>query len=186
MTNEEIKKILDGAPEGATHYQSTTYLRYDSKSWLWWSEAVSRWCFVRDESIGWAQVLSGHHGNLDDLREILELRQEVERLQQRNAELEEERDAMIVALCEVDKLRCNSWEVTGAGGYYKINSMKLDNIFWTNPQQSLNALKREVARESVNNFAHRLVTRHIDMIDIYTWAGRFLDEALDKYPTKGE
>lgn len=87
MTNEEIKKILDGAPEGATHYQSTTYLRYDSKSWLWWSEAVSRWCFVRDESIGWAQILSGHHGNLSDLREILELRQEVERLSHENQRL---------------------------------------------------------------------------------------------------
>lgn len=80
LTNEQIQRILNGAPDGATHYQSTTYLRYDSNSWVWWSEVENDWCFVRDESLGWAQLLGGHHGSLSDLNEILTLRQEVGRL----------------------------------------------------------------------------------------------------------
>lgn len=87
LTNEQIKAILDVAPDGATHYTSTAYLRYDSRSWVWWSEVANDWCFVRDESLGWAQHLSGYHGSLSDLREILELRQEVGRLKAQQSEV---------------------------------------------------------------------------------------------------
>lgn len=90
LTNEQIRSILDGAPEGATHYQSTTWLRYNGSNWLWWSIAESGWRHVNADSLGWAENLNGPHGNLDDLREILSLRQEVERLGDENYNLKGE------------------------------------------------------------------------------------------------
>lgn len=76
-TNEWIQRLIEGAPEGATHYHDTTYLRYDGKTWVWWSDEHT-WDFVDQNSLGWAQHLGGYHGSLSDLREILTLRLRLE------------------------------------------------------------------------------------------------------------
>lgn len=78
-TNDWIQSLIEGAPEGATHYHHTTYLRYDGETWVWWNEEHN-WCFVDKNSLGWAQNLGGCHGSLSDLREILTLRQRVQEL----------------------------------------------------------------------------------------------------------
>lgn len=71
LTNERIQAILDGAPEGATHVDpdGDYWAFYEGNKYLW----TNTWDFccadypLRD---------------LDDLREILQLRQEVEKLRE--------------------------------------------------------------------------------------------------------
>jgi hypothetical protein len=59
LTNEEIKKILDGAPDGATHYDTHRHgFKY------------------------WAIKMDFTTHNLSDLAEILALRERVEGLEQ--------------------------------------------------------------------------------------------------------
>lgn len=79
LTDEQIQSTHDCAPEDATHYHSTTYLKYTEGGWFRWNH-LCKWVSAEDSMLGWAQSLAGYHGSLDDLREILELRQEVERL----------------------------------------------------------------------------------------------------------
>ena len=135
---------------------------------------LQRWSVGIDLEKGFYQRHDdeGHWAEYDKAADL------IEQLQQRNAELE----AHVERLTEIFEQGFNS----GADHDLEAWESKSVAILKQTPQQSLNALKREVARESVNNFAHRLVTRHIDMTDIYTWADRFLDEDLDKYPTEGE
>lgn len=75
MTNEEVKKILDGAPEGATHYTIIStqafYFKDDQYGFFFHDDKKWRLDYVGD---------FGVTESLSDLREILELRQKVERL----------------------------------------------------------------------------------------------------------
>lgn len=176
MTNEEIKKILDEAPDGATH------VAWNGDYW-YLNEGYNPKVYLPNRDEWFLVVLTHPVQELTDLKEILELRQEVERLQQRNAELEAHVERLKSFTDEaMDEL--DAWQQTGEQCEHWSN--RWEEVKSLSPKQSLNALKREVAREAINNFAHRLVTRHIDMTDIYTWADRFLDEALDKYPTEVE
>lgn len=72
LTNEQIEAILDGAPEGATHYTGypkPSYQKADGNRAMQWVDG--EWYKMSSDT----QLHS-----LDDLREILELRQGVERL----------------------------------------------------------------------------------------------------------
>ena len=91
MTNEEIKKILDGAAYKATHWSGYyDYLRSAKNGYMSYESEYDSWDYEYS-------CLSDTH-RLSSLREILELRQEVERLQQHNAKLEQAIDVAVERL----------------------------------------------------------------------------------------
>lgn len=75
LTNEQIQEILDGTPEGATHVNcyegDCVYLCMNG--WMWLQYTGKDWFDVNEEPL---MHYIGFN-NLSDLREILELRQEV-------------------------------------------------------------------------------------------------------------
>ena len=70
LTNKQIQQILDGAPEFATHYIDSSYWCIDEVQTVHWNG--KNW----DERLMWSYKIN----SLTDLREILTLRQAVERL----------------------------------------------------------------------------------------------------------
>lgn len=95
LTNEQIQEILDGAPEGATHVDyfeaDPMYLKMDGCKWNQYDG--EEWFYAEEEEL---RLYFDFH-NLDDLREMLELRQEVERLK---AEAIKLLDATICPCCD--------------------------------------------------------------------------------------
>lgn len=84
LTNEQIKAILDGAPEGWTHYctRNRQYFRRDGNSdrLFVWIVGTESWSAPLDNRTRWLE-------RRERLEEILELRQEVERLKSQQSEV---------------------------------------------------------------------------------------------------
>lgn len=73
LTNEKIQAILDGAPDGATHYEITYgYLKTAKSGYMAFDDEGGDWDYE------YAVICDTK--SLNNLREILALRQEVERL----------------------------------------------------------------------------------------------------------
>lgn len=84
MSNEQIQAILDGAPEGWTHYctRNRWYFKRDGNT-----DYLRLWVTEID---GWSVVLASKNRWLERrerLEEILGLRQEVERLKAQQSEV---------------------------------------------------------------------------------------------------
>jgi hypothetical protein len=75
LTNEQIKKILDDAPDGATHWDGC-YLKVDGINWFVFYASDNEWESVSENEFG---VINSVH-SLSDLAEILALREWVEAL----------------------------------------------------------------------------------------------------------
>jgi hypothetical protein len=77
LTNEEIKQIIDGAPDGATHWDGC-YLKVDGINWFVSYASDNEWESVSEDEFG---VINSVH-SLSDLAEILALRERVKGLEQ--------------------------------------------------------------------------------------------------------
>ena len=158
MTNEEIKKILDEAPRNTNQYE----------------DCGKYWYVVGGSDIYLESPM--HH--LADLRKILEqdatileLRQEVEQLQQRNAELE----AQIELIDEVIYQHGKTVELSDSY-QFQIDDDVLDKVLSLTPNQSLNALKRELLTELIQT-----------MICGECTCDRYVEQYTNtNYPTEGE
>ena len=76
LTNEQIRAILDGAPDGATHFDGD-YLKLEDILWFNYCQRTG-WYKVEDDDFG---LIEPAH-KLSDLAELLALRERVERLEQ--------------------------------------------------------------------------------------------------------
>lgn len=91
MTNEQIQTILDGAPDGATHIEVIEdepneywMLNSDECLWHWHKNPKDP---NRTWRIGIPELTVENIHDLSDLREILELRREVEWLKSQQSEV---------------------------------------------------------------------------------------------------
>lgn len=104
LTTEQIKQILDGAPEGATHVEiledePSEYWLLDSDELLWhWHKNPKD--PNRTWRIGIPELLVENIHDLSDLREILTLRQRVKELEQFYLEAIKLLDAAICPCCD--------------------------------------------------------------------------------------
>ena len=83
LTTEQIQAILDGAPDGATHWDSNSeYWQLTYSDCLVYKpiRGILTWVYSSPVGLKWFSRLS-------DLREILKLRQEVEGLKIQHAEV---------------------------------------------------------------------------------------------------
>lgn len=84
LTNEQIQQILYGAPEGWTHYctRNRKHFRRDGNSDMLfvWIVGTESWSVPLDNRTRWLE-------RRERLEEILELRQEVERLKAQQSEV---------------------------------------------------------------------------------------------------
>lgn len=85
LTNEQIQNVVDGVPFDATHWdsQNDRYWKLDGE-YMPMIYVNSRDCFVE------CNVSSDYFHNISDLREILELRQQLEQICQEEDEGVEE------------------------------------------------------------------------------------------------
>jgi len=83
MTNEQIKQIIDGAPDGATHYFDNIYLSYTDRE---------GWKYLGDGSVSFSEnetpigIYSAIH-HLSDLRRILKQEDKILALRERVEQL---------------------------------------------------------------------------------------------------
>lgn len=165
LTNEQIEQILDGAPDGATHcFDYGDYFKHGDPFALVW-----------DEKGAWfasAMCKKDVTHNLSDLREILELRQEVEQLQQRNDEL-----AATVEQITKDLTDLSNAHATDEQYRMFIGGMAKEIKARTTPQQNLNAVKREAILDAINHSDGRYIETHSDYLDMV------IEYANTKYPS---
>ena len=76
LTNEQIKQIIDGAPDGATHWDGC-YLKVDEINWFVFYASDNEWEIVSEDEFG---VINSVH-SLSDLAEIIALRERVTELE---------------------------------------------------------------------------------------------------------
>ena len=87
QTTQELQKIIDDAPEGATHYaKGMRYLAFnDSGNWMRYDPngfEGAKWFTANDYKFSYVKDFQ----SLDDIREILELRKEVQALKEQGDE----------------------------------------------------------------------------------------------------
>lgn len=78
LANEQIKEILDCAPNGATHVNGDSdtfdvFAFIDLPQLKWWHVGYSEWW-------PWGGAIDGVFHSLSDLREIYELRLQIEQI----------------------------------------------------------------------------------------------------------
>jgi hypothetical protein len=83
---EQDKAILEGAPEGATHFDDPAIFRYLKDDGYYWNGSCWRY---EDEPYSLTYTRS-----LDDIRELVALRDEVAEKDKRIAELKEDNERL--------------------------------------------------------------------------------------------
>lgn len=73
LTTEEMQRIVDGAPEGATHHSFSIYYKITDIQQIY---SLGRWIVIDDVD----DEIYHLNDNLNDLRTILAQQQEIERL----------------------------------------------------------------------------------------------------------
>lgn len=173
LINEQIQAILDGAPDGATKcatYIDTMYFKSAIPHGLkLYNPFVDKWQWVHDCS------MLRNLRDLSGLREILELRQEIERLEQREQELAATVDALQEAMYKTGDLLIKLGKIK--------EFQELDHALCSTPPQNLNAVKREVAKAAVKTALINLGEGSLSEQDISSFAKLY---ANTKYPSGKE